>query len=91
MTLLKTGTFKFWRLKETRNVLLEMAFDKKLIKNVDDLGENLKDAKASLNKALVETELYKKFLKFVLEENIAEKPAKAQALKLTLEFYKGQV
>jgi hypothetical protein len=26
-----------------------------------------------------------------LEENIAEKPAKAQALKLTLEFYKGQV
>ena len=68
-----------------------MAFDKKLIKNVDDLSENLKDAKASLNKALVETELYKKFLKFVLEENIAEKPAKAQALKLTLEFYKGQV
>ena len=68
-----------------------MAFDKKLIKRVDDLGEDLKEAKNELNKAIVETELYKKFLKFVLEENIAEKPAKAQALKLTLEFYKGQV
>jgi hypothetical protein len=68
-----------------------MAFDKKLIKRVDDLGEDLKEAKNELNKAIVETDLYKKFLKFVLEENIAEKPAKAQALKLTLEFYKGQV
>lgn len=68
-----------------------MAFDKKLIKRVEDLSDDLKDAKADLNKALIETDLYKKFLRFVLEENIAEKPAKAQALKLTLEFYKGQV
>jgi hypothetical protein len=68
-----------------------MAFDKKLIKRVDDLAEDLKEAKNELNKGIVETDLYKKFLKFVLEENIAEKPAKAQALKLTLEFYKGQV
>jgi hypothetical protein len=67
-----------------------MSFDKNLIKTVEDLSEELKDAKATLNKSLVETDLYKKFLKFVLEENIAEKPAKAQALKLTLEFYKGQ-
>ena len=67
-----------------------MSFDKNLIKTVEDLSEDLKDAKAALNKSLVETDLYKKFLKFVLEENIAEKPAKAQALKLTLEFYKGQ-
>lgn len=68
-----------------------MTFDKKLIKRVEDLGDDLKQAKSDLNKAIVETDLYKKFLKFVLEENIAEKPAKAQALKLTLEFYKGQV
>jgi hypothetical protein len=67
-----------------------MAFDKKLIKRVDDLSEDLKDAKAGLNKALMETDLYKKFLAFVLDENIAEKPAKAQALKLTYEFFKGQ-
>ena len=67
------------------------SFDKKLIKRVDDLSDELKDAKSELNKALVETELYKKFLKFVLEENISEKPAKAQALKLTYEFFKSQV
>jgi len=67
------------------------SFDKKLIKRVDDLSDELKDAKAELNKSLVETDLYKKFLKFVLEENIAEKPAKAQALKLTYEFFKSQV
>ena len=67
------------------------SFDKKLIKRVEDLGDELKDAKSELNKALTETELYKKFLKFVLEENIAEKPAKAQALKLTYEFFKAQV
>ena len=68
-----------------------MAFDKKLIKHVEDLNEELKEAKAKLNKALVETDLYKKFLAFVLEENIAEKPAKAQALKLTYEFFRAQV
>ena len=68
-----------------------MAFDKKLIKNVEDLNEELKEAKANLNKALVETDLYKKFLAFVIEENIAEKPAKAQALKLTYEFFRAQV
>jgi hypothetical protein len=67
------------------------SFDKKLIKRVDDLSDELKDAKSELNKALTETELYKKFLKFVLEENISEKPAKAQALKLTYEFFKAQV
>jgi hypothetical protein len=66
------------------------SFDKKLIKRVDDLSEELKDAKSDLNKSLIETDLYKKFLKFVLEENIAEKPAKAQALKLTYEFFKSQ-
>jgi len=65
-------------------------FDKKLIKTVDDLNDELKDAKNTLNKALMETDLYNKFLKFVLEENIAEKPAKAQALKLTYEFFKSQ-
>jgi len=65
-------------------------FDKKLIKTVDDLNDDLKDAKNTLNKALMETDLYNKFLKFVLEENIAEKPAKAQALKLTYEFFKSQ-
>ena len=68
-----------------------MAFDKKLIKHVEDLNDELKEAKASLNKALVETDLYKKFLTFVIEENIAEKPAKAQALKLTYEFFRAQV
>ena len=68
-----------------------MAFDKKLIKHVEDLNDELKEAKASLNKALVETDLYKKFLAFVIEENIAEKPAKAQALKLTYEFFRAQV
>ena len=68
-----------------------MAFDKKLIKHVEDLNEELKEAKANLNKALVETDLYKKFLAFVIEENIAEKPAKAQALKLTYEFFRAQV
>lgn len=67
-----------------------MAFDKKLIKHVEDLNDELKEAKASLNKALMETDLYKKFLAFVLEENIAEKPAKAQALKLTYEFFRAQ-
>jgi len=66
------------------------SFDKKLIKRVDDLSDELKDAKSELNKALTETDLYKKFLKFVLEENISEKPAKAQALKLTYEFFKAQ-
>ena len=65
-------------------------FDKKLIKTVDDLNDELKEAKNTLNKALMETDLYNKFLKFVLEENIAEKPAKAQALKLTYEFFKSQ-
>jgi len=65
-------------------------FDKKLIKTVDDLNDDLKEAKNTLNKALMETDLYNKFLKFVLEENIAEKPAKAQALKLTYEFFKSQ-
>ena len=68
-----------------------MAFDKKLIKHVEDLNDELKEAKANLNKALVETDLYKKFLAFVIEENIAEKPAKAQALKLTYEFFRAQV
>jgi hypothetical protein len=68
-----------------------MALDKKLIKRVDDLSDDLKDAKSALNKGLAETDLYKKFLTFVLEEGIGEKQAKAQALKLTLEFYKAQV
>jgi hypothetical protein len=68
-----------------------MAFDKKLITKVDDLSEELKDAKGTLNKALVETDLYKKFLKFVLEEGIPEKKASAQALKLAYEFFKSQV
>jgi len=67
------------------------SFDKKLIKHVEDLNDELKEAKSSLNKALVETDLYKKFLAFVIEENIAEKPAKAQALKLTYEFFRAQV
>ena len=66
------------------------SFDKKLIKRVEDLNDELKEAKSNLNKALMETDLYKKFLAFVLEENIAEKPAKAQALKLTYEFFKAQ-
>ena len=65
-------------------------FDKKLIKTVEDLNDELKEAKNTLNKALMETDLYKKFLAFVLEENIAEKPAKTQALKLTYEFFKAQ-
>jgi hypothetical protein len=67
------------------------SFDKKLIKRVEDLNDDLKEAKSNLNKALMETDLYKKFLAFVLEENIAEKPAKAQALKLTFEFFRAQV
>jgi len=66
------------------------SFDKKLIKKVEDLSEELKEARNKLNKELAETDLYKKFLAFVLEENIAEKPAKAQALKLTFEFFKSQ-
>jgi hypothetical protein len=61
-----------------------------LIKKVDDLKEQLKEANLTMNKSLVDTELYKKFLTFVLDENIAEKPAKAQALKLTYEFFKAQ-
>ena len=67
------------------------SFDKKLIKRVEDLNDELKEAKSNLNKALMETDLYKKFLACVLEENIAEKPAKAQALKLTYEFFRAQV
>jgi len=67
------------------------SFDNKLIKRVDDLTEELKDAKSEMNKALVETPLYKKFLAFLIEENIAEKKAKAQALKLAQEFFKSQV
>ena len=67
------------------------SFDKKLIKRVEDLNDDLKDAKSNLNKALIETDLYKKFLAFVIEENIAEKPAKTQALKLTYEFFRAQV
>ena len=61
-----------------------------LIKKVDDLKEQLKEANSTMNKSLMDTELYKKFLAFVLDENIAEKPAKAQALKLTYEFFKAQ-
>ena len=61
-----------------------------LIKKVDELKDQLKEANLTMNKSLMDTELYKKFLTFVLDENIAEKPAKAQALKLTYEFFKAQ-
>ncbi len=64
---------------------------KKLIKRVDNLKAELKDATAELNAALSETELYKKFVDFALQEDIAEKPAKAQALKVTLDFYKAKL
>ena len=67
------------------------SFDKKLIKRVEDLNDELKEAKSNLNKAPMETDLYKKFLALVLEENISEKPAKTQALKLTYEFFRAQV
>ena len=64
---------------------------KKLIKRVDNLKAELKDATGELNAALSETELYKKFVDFALGEDIAEKPAKAQALKVTLDFYKAKL
>jgi|CryBogDrversion2_8_1035294.scaffolds.fasta_scaffold05045_2 hypothetical protein len=67
------------------------SFDNKLIKRVDDLTDELKDAKSELNKSLVETAFYKKVLTFLIEENIVEKKAKAQALKLAQEFFKSQV
>lgn len=67
------------------------SFDKKLIKRVDDLTDELKDAKSELNTALSGTDLYKKFLTFLIDENINEKKAKTQALRLTHEFFKSQV
>jgi hypothetical protein len=62
--------------------------NKKLIEKVDKLKADLKDATAELNGTLIETDLYKKFLAFALDENIPEKTAKMQALKVTLDFYK---
>lgn len=68
----------------------KQTFDNTLIKTVDELKEQLKEANLTMNQSLMDTELYKKFLAFVLDEKIAEKPAKAQALKLTYEFFKAQ-
>jgi hypothetical protein len=65
-------------------------FNNELIKHVDELTDELKDARTALKNALTETDLYKKFLTYLMEENIAEKPAKAQALKLAHEFFKSQ-
>ena len=44
--------------------------NKKLIEKVDKLKADLKDATAELNGTLIETDLYKKFLAFALDENI---------------------
>jgi hypothetical protein len=67
-----------------------MAFNKKLITNVDDLRADLKGATDELNAALLETPLYKKMLAFVLDEGIPDKKAKSYALKVTLDFYKSK-
>lgn len=69
--------------------MIEMV-SKKLIKHVDELKAQLKEATADLNAALAETELYQKFVDFAIAEDIAEKPARAQALKVTLDFYKAK-
>jgi len=63
--------------------------DKKLIEKVDERREKLKDATDKLNAALQETDLYKKVLTFALDEGIADKKAKAYALKMALDFFKS--
>ena len=62
----------------------------KLIENVDSLSTKLKDARSQLNAFLTETELYKKFLGFALDENIPDRTAKSQALKVALDFYRAK-
>jgi hypothetical protein len=64
--------------------------DTELIQRVDDLMIDLKAAKADLNGALMETNVYKKFFEFAEEQNIPAKACKAQALKMSLEYFKSQ-
>lgn len=65
------------------------AVNKKLIEKVDKLKADLKDANAELTNSLLESDLYKKFLAFALDEGISEKSAKSQSLKVALDFYKN--
>jgi hypothetical protein len=67
-----------------------MASYTKLIETVDDLTADLKEAKTKLNAFLIETEIYKKFLEFALDENVPDKTAKSQALKVALDFYRAK-
>ena len=64
--------------------------DTELIQRVDDLLIDLKAAKADLNGALMETNVYKKFFEFAEEQNIPAKACKTQALKMSLEYFKNQ-
>ena len=62
--------------------------DQELIKRVDELRAELKEATSQLNKALTSTQLYEKLFAFSSEQRIPEKAAKSQALKSTLEYFK---
>lgn len=64
--------------------------DSNLIQQVDDLVIELKAARADLNGALMETNVYKKFYEFAEEQAIPTKACKTQALKMSLEFFKTQ-
>ena len=62
--------------------------DQELIKRVDELRTELKEATAQLNKALTSTKLYERLVAFSAEQKIPEKAAKSQALKSALEYFK---
>lgn len=64
--------------------------DPKLIKRVDDLKSELKDATANLTEALVKTPLFERVLAFSIEQNVSEKAARVHAIKVALDFFKNQ-
>jgi hypothetical protein len=64
--------------------------DPKLIKRVDDLKAELKNATAELNEALSKTALFTRVLEFSTDQKISEKSAKTHALKVTHDFFKTQ-
>lgn len=65
----------------------------KLVSDVDELSQSLKDARKELTTALEGTELYTKILTATLKQTstgckMPDKVAKAHALKVTLTNYK---
>ena len=62
--------------------------DQELIKRVEELRAELKEATTKLNTALTSTQLYEKLYAFSSEQKIPDKAAKSQALKSTLEYFK---